>query len=545
MGTTSSTSQSDTSSILSQHNTSSVAASLHFNTYKDYEEHVKAIPRVSTHGYDAWPDYWLAEVLTSGQGLRWFRFQGHTFGKYPTPDMSGFVSYDDGQEQVSTTRSSKVFSERLAANHHDISYRLLMVNRGRLSWNSPDLDYDEVADIIGIELDIPPAVWDHLRDRRVGGTSPTKDDSRNRTAKWVENSPVLDIGESSLVVLDHGRVSTAFLNLSKPLDDRSDTLDHTSAYPMDPPSQAMTGSKRFITPAPGEAHETRFLRRHLQDNIGPPHRLDPLLVCFRALVELHLCKAPLNIPLLTDSPSSRDIAVGRYADLSMDMRSVWSRLRQELDSHRMQAVHMARYVTQRFSAEQQLLCSDLLARFDIRLRGLDVIEATLRDHIAIQSSAISTEMAKQSIRESKRVTLVTILAFILLPVSVASSIYGMNVQQINQTGPSIVAFVITAIALCAGCGMLWGFAALAMSYREYIIKTYTTAENSWYTRHNPEYRLHNALINGPGFGMRRVWDSALIRRFRGHVPAAISRRLDPGHWEETHPEAGKEALMNL
>ena len=42
---------------------------------------------------------------------------------------------------------------------------------------------------------------------------------------------------------------------------------------------------------------------------------------------------------------------------------------------------------------------------------------------------------------------VTILAFIFIPVNLASSIYGMNVQQINRTGPSIWEFVVTSLIL--------------------------------------------------------------------------------------------------
>jgi hypothetical protein len=43
--------------------------------------------------------------------------------------------------------------------------------------------------------------------------------------------------------------------------------------------------------------------------------------------------------------------------------------------------------------------------------------------------------------------IVTVLAFIFVPISLASSIFGMNVQQINQTGCSLWVFVITSIVL--------------------------------------------------------------------------------------------------
>lgn len=233
----------------------------------------------------------------------------------------------------------------------------------------------------------------------------------------------------------------AFVYLSDPLDYYGREPDHSSAYPMDPPSNATSDAKSLVMPAQAEAYETWFLRRYLQDNIALPHTPDPLFGCFCALMELQLSKSPLNIPLLTDSSKARDTVRSRYGRQRLESRAAWLNLRKDLDGHRMQAMHMARYVQQQFDVKQQPRLSDLLTRFDIYLRRLELAEAAFRDQIAIQSSAVSTKMAEQSIRESKRVTLgktlilhvhiltlinlVTILAFIFLPVSVASSIYGM------------------------------------------------------------------------------------------------------------------------
>jgi len=52
---------------------------------------------------------------------------------------------------------------------------------------------------------------------------------------------------------------------------------------------------------------------------------------------------------------------------------------------------------------------------------------------------------------------VTVLAFIFIPINTASSIFGMNVKEIGES-TSIWAFVIIACALtaCAGLGwLLW------------------------------------------------------------------------------------------
>ena len=45
---------------------------------------------------------------------------------------------------------------------------------------------------------------------------------------------------------------------------------------------------------------------------------------------------------------------------------------------------------------------------------------------------------------------VTVLAFVFVPISLASSIFGMNVQQINHSSHSIWAFVVTAVVVLTG-----------------------------------------------------------------------------------------------
>ncbi|KAF9701626.1 hypothetical protein EKO04_001149 [Ascochyta lentis] len=102
-----------------------------------------------------------------------------------------------------------------------------------------------------------------------------------------------------------------------------------------------------------------------------------------------------------------------------------------------------------FTSEERLQSLDLMDRFNRPLRAFEISEASLRDRIAISSSEASTNMAEQSIKESKRVILLTAFAFVFLPLSLASSIFGMNVRQINNSGPSIAAFLVTANVLCS------------------------------------------------------------------------------------------------
>ena len=50
---------------------------------------------------------------------------------------------------------------------------------------------------------------------------------------------------------------------------------------------------------------------------------------------------------------------------------------------------------------------------------------------------------------TKRIFLVTVLASVFVPISLASSIFGMNIQEINQSGHSIWTFVVCAFSMLA------------------------------------------------------------------------------------------------
>ena len=50
---------------------------------------------------------------------------------------------------------------------------------------------------------------------------------------------------------------------------------------------------------------------------------------------------------------------------------------------------------------------------------------------------------------------VTILAFIYAPLNTATSIYGMNIQQINSSGHSIGVFIMTAVVVLLTTAVSW------------------------------------------------------------------------------------------
>ena len=81
------------------------------------------------------------------------------------------------------------------------------------------------------------------------------------------------------------------------------------------------------------------------------------------------------------------------------------------------------------------------------------LEAELRDFLqlrgnksALEESRKSIEASNRQIDEGKRVKVFTVLAFLYVPLNLATSIFGMNVKQLNGTGVSIEAVLGTAVA---------------------------------------------------------------------------------------------------
>ena len=93
-----------------------------------------------------------------------------------------------------------------------------------------------------------------------------------------------------------------------------------------------------------------------------------------------------------------------------------------------------------------------------------LLEAEIRDHLQLQGSKLALEESKKSIElsnnqiyESKRVKIFTVLAFFYIPLNLATSVFGMNLQQLNHSGTSMGVFLGTAGILFLVTGILWLF----------------------------------------------------------------------------------------
>lgn len=75
-------------------------------------------------------------------------------------------------------------------------------------------------------------------------------------------------------------------------------------------------------------------------------------------------------------------------------------------------------------------------------------EAHIRDTVQINVGALSLEESRKSMQQADSVGRLTILGFVFLPLSLVTSFYGMNINEITGSGASWKAFLISTLILC-------------------------------------------------------------------------------------------------
>ena len=168
---------------------------------------------------------------------------------------------------------------------------------------------------------------------------------------------------------------------------------------------------------------------------------------------------------------------------------------------------------------RELLANLEKLKKDIELYEPDVQDAyrifvdqeTLREaRKSIEMSKKSIEMSERSIKESERVRIcesfagqnvvtanrhvaVTIIASIFLPISLASSIFGMNVTLISAETTPFYAFIVTSVALCVGTLSIWAGSSIFLRYQKMgrlqhhtsSLRLVQLALISWFKREEP------------------------------------------------------------
>ena len=251
------------------------------------------------------------------------------------------------------------------------------------------------------------------------------------------------------------------------------------------------------------------------------------VLCLRGLLRLHI----LSMHSLQESRPR--LRVGHFAtgsDLVLDqdrnqgfrkglfkqpsalpvaeMQHRWSLLRHEVVSCREHLLSLPNFVSCIIKPEDEAIVrvyQETMGEYEIQVKRLEMTESLAKDEIGMMSSAITTEMAQISIKESKRVMLcelgplgkqfavtdfeVTLLAFVFLPISLAGTIFGMNVQQINESGHDIKVFITTSLVLSVSTMILWAMAYAFMSIRRAATQEFLESNKDPFNRRTWKERI--------------------------------------------------------
>lgn len=122
--------------------------------------------------------------------------------------------------------------------------------------------------------------------------------------------------------------------------------------------------------------------------------------------------------------------------------------------------------------QQTTKLQDLSRRFHYLQGRISHLEQHIRDELQLQVGNSSLQESRESIKqskmareESKSVKMLTILAFVFIPLSLATSIFGMNIQELNSTGQPVWVFAVAASSILLSALCIW---ATVYQWTKYI-----------------------------------------------------------------------------
>jgi hypothetical protein len=105
-------------------------------------------------------------------------------------------------------------------------------------------------------------------------------------------------------------------------------------------------------------------------------------------------------------------------------------------------------------------------KYRVYKEHISTLENAQRDVINRRLATASLIEAHKSIEQAESVNNLTLLAFIFAPLSFAASLFGMNVQEVNESGPRVVYFVATALPMVLVSIFAFILVSLLASYRK-------------------------------------------------------------------------------
>lgn len=99
----------------------------------------------------------------------------------------------------------------------------------------------------------------------------------------------------------------------------------------------------------------------------------------------------------------------------------------------------------------------LAADFEYLLQCTLELHDMIKDSLTDQVATLSLEASRQSIEESKKVNRFTLVAWVFIPLSLMSSIFGMNVRELSPGPPISLFFACAGPVVAVALVLEWWF----------------------------------------------------------------------------------------
>jgi hypothetical protein len=156
----------------------------------------------------------------------------------------------------------------------------------------------------------------------------------------------------------------------------------------------------------------------------------------------------------------RPIAGKTHATESHEMLlALWIQARRDIETFSTTTRAIEAYISKKITEQ-----NDSFKPSEIRYAMNDYIrilaqaredEAYMKDRLSVNVGTLSLIESRNSINQSRSTGRVTFLAFIFLPLSLVTSFFGMNIQELTGNGSSVNAFCAAAVCTTAFTIFLW------------------------------------------------------------------------------------------
>ncbi|KAH0563072.1 hypothetical protein GP486_002366 [Trichoglossum hirsutum] len=361
-------------------------------------------------------------------------------------------SVDDNLRAQDFLGSSQALAEALKRRPEDVQFRVVVVSYFQ-SWN---IDRD-VVDTLGIHFRLDPLfLWGHLDHYYASNDALCPPSFRHPRQTFVEHMPSEHIsvevgcvgtgmsatflddgsrgGDNDTVVVFSRDSVPCISSLSRFSGNRlrASDFEDLPAYLQNMPSSRFNAALKKFSP-----DEVRSANRTPLEYVIPFARL--VLIELNQRVQQTETELESQFTFGAAGNATTEILEGSWAvlhdfhlDLSASLRSLSASTPSEPTTRVTSLLEDCRYLTHRIERIQQDL-RDYLNRH--------VAMASLRE------SRLGVEASERSIAQAKSINRLTKLAFVFIPLSFVSSVFGMNFKELGTGQLSIWIFGVTASLL--------------------------------------------------------------------------------------------------